>query len=214
MTSTTIPTKHPQSFVPAAGTRSERPCDVVLTDGSRVVVRVYESRDRDALVAALDALSAESRRTRFLSAATKLAPGLVRHLVDVDQDAHVVLIAEHAGRIVGDARYVRARSEPGAAEMAFFVADDFQRRGLGRAMVLTATALARVDGIETLTFTVAADNMASRALLAQLGVGFRWDDGVLAGRVTTAEVARPAGACPTALHAQLLAQRSDRRVAA
>lgn len=168
MTSTTIPTKLPEPFAPATGTRSERACDVVLTDGSRVVVRVYESRDRDALVTALDALSPESRRARFLSAATKLAPGLVRHLVEVDLHAHVVLVAEHAGRIVGDARYVRARTEPGVAEMAFFVADDLHRRGLGRAMVLTATA----------------------------------------------EVARPAGPCPTALHAQLVAQRSDRSVAA
>lgn len=165
-----------------------------LHDGTGVALRALEPSDRDGLAAALDALSPESRRMRFLGPVPHVGPALLRHLTEVDQHDHVVIVAEHAGQIVGDVRYVRLRTEPRTAEMAFFVGDAFQRRGLGRLLVLTAAALARADGIDTLTFTVAADNLASRALLAQLGVRFAWSDGVLEGRLATSEAARPVGA--------------------
>ena len=58
----------------------------------------------------------------------------------------VTLIARHGGRVVAVAGFDGLR-EPRAAEVAFAVADDFQRRGAGTRMLEQLAAIAADRGI-------------------------------------------------------------------
>jgi GNAT superfamily N-acetyltransferase len=107
---------------------------------------------------------------------------LVRQLVDVDQVGHVAWAARLDDRIVGEARYVRLRDDPTAAEVALAVAEDVRRVGLGRLLVESLAVLARADGITRFTSTVSDENHASTELLRQLGSAFHFDGGALEGR--------------------------------
>src|SRR4051812_42021184 len=103
---------------------------LTLRDGVRVRVRPIRPDDRDALVAAFDRLSPESRYRRFFGPIHELSPQVLDHLTRVDHADHEALVAlDEDGAIVAVARYVR--TGPDESEPAVVVADDWQRRGLG-----------------------------------------------------------------------------------
>lgn len=74
-----------------------------------------------------------------------------------------------SGRAIGIARFVRDADEPEAAEVAFAVVDDWQGRGVGRALVSELVALARDEGIERFRASVASGNEPALALLRGAG---------------------------------------------
>ena len=59
------------------------------------------------------------------------------YLVDVDHKDHEAIIAidPSSGEALGVARYIRSKDDAQVAEVAVTVADDWQRRGLGRALL-------------------------------------------------------------------------------
>jgi GNAT superfamily N-acetyltransferase len=108
-----------------------------LADGAEVVIRALQREDRAGLKAAMARLSDESRYLRFATAKPRLSERELDHLVDVDHHGHEALVAIDAatGEGVAVVRYVRLNGEPGAAEVAATVIDDWQGRGLGGAML-------------------------------------------------------------------------------
>jgi len=66
---------------------------------------------------------------------------------------------------VGIARLVRVGS---SAEIAFEVADEYQRRGIGAALTAELLADARGAGITEITAVVSTDNPAAVALLRRV----------------------------------------------
>ena len=60
--------------------------------------------------------------------------GPAREYAEADGDDRVALIGRHGDRVVAAAGYDRLR-EPGAAEVAFAVADDFHGRGTATRML-------------------------------------------------------------------------------
>ena len=96
------------------------------------------------------------------------------YLTEIDHHDHEALIAfdRQTGDPVGVARYVRSPDDPARAEFAVTVVDDWQRRGVGTALLRRLSQRAREEGIETFTALLLAENHEMRGLLEKLG-GFR-----------------------------------------
>jgi RimJ/RimL family protein N-acetyltransferase len=145
-----------------------------LSDGTKVRIRPVEPADKPRLEAALERLSAESIRRRFLAAKPSLSAAELRYLTEVDGSQHIALVAvldDDPELIAGVARCVR--TEPGgeAAEFAIVVGDELQGRGLGTALATALAERARAAGIRRFEATTLADNAAVAHLMDGLGAG-------------------------------------------
>ncbi len=92
-------------------------------------------------------------------------------LVDYnDRFALVATTRKHDGkeRIVGVARYDRA-VDTDVAETAVAVIDEFQRRGLGSALLTILASVARDHGIKMFTLIVLPENQQMLGLLRKMG---------------------------------------------
>jgi nucleotide-binding universal stress UspA family protein/RimJ/RimL family protein N-acetyltransferase len=145
---------------------------VTLRDGARVRLRPITPADRDLLAASFERLSEQSRYRRFMTAKRKLSPSELDYLVDgVDHSDHeaIVAIDPLAGSLLGIARYVRSKDDAETAEVAVTVADDWQRRGLGRSLLDRLTYRARQEGIRRFSALVLGENRPALGLFANLG---------------------------------------------
>jgi acetyltransferase len=119
-------------------------------------------------------LSPESRRHRFLTTIGELNDSMIRNLVDsVDGVTHVALVLtvlppDSQEGPVGVARLVQDPADPATADIAVTVADDWQGRGVGTALV-SALMQRRPAAVRRLRTAVEAGNRASLALLAGAG---------------------------------------------
>jgi len=147
-----------------------------LTDGSEVVVRPIGPDDASLLQAFVRRLSARSRRFRFFAALAELSPALLDRFVNVDPARDLALVAvsgrQDNAAIVAEARYALAPAD-GNAEFAVAVADDFQRRGLGRHLLKRLLATAWRRGVRRLFGEIKSDNRAMLAFATQLGFRLR-----------------------------------------
>ncbi len=139
-----------------------------ISAGRSVLLRAIEPGDADALRAFYADLSPESRRRRFLG----MARGLTGHQARCFAKEHgmVAVLCEpgpHDGAIVGHACMPLLAA--GVAEVAFAVADRYQGRGVGRALLRGVIVAARRLGIRRLVASMFADNAAIHRLL--LGAG-------------------------------------------
>ena len=147
------------------------PSTVELRAGQRAVVRPLVTEDRQRLLDAFDRLSEESRYRRFFAPVQELSADSLEYLVDIDHHDHeaVVAIDPASGDLVDVARYVRQAPGSDRAEAAVVVADDWQRQGLGRALLEPLARRARQEGIARFTALVQADNRRALELLAEIG---------------------------------------------
>ena len=155
----------------------------VLRDGRRIVIRALRPGDRDGLLAAVGRLAAPSLYRRFLGAKHGFTEQEVAFFSNVDFINHVALAAAmpEDGRetIVGGARYIVG--QPGQAEVAFTVIDDFQGLGIGTALMTHLAAIAHAAGIRELIAEVLSDNAPMLAVFKKSGfpVSTRRESGVL-----------------------------------
>src|SRR5205823_1274441 len=84
---------------------------------------------------------------------------LVRHFLEPDWQERGVLVGELDDRIVAVAEYMRLRDES-AAEAAFAVADEHQRRGIGTRLLEQLALRAAEAGIERFVAEVLPENRA------------------------------------------------------
>ena len=110
---------------------------LVLRDGSVATVRAAISSDAPAMRLFFHSLSADSRYSRFFTAGEP-SDALVERLSDSsDPSRNLTLIAERS--VDGEVRIVAAASctavSTEVAEAAFAVADQFQGKGLGTALL-------------------------------------------------------------------------------
>jgi RimJ/RimL family protein N-acetyltransferase len=131
-----------------------------LRDGHSVTVRAVKPEDRDELVAAVDRVSAHSFYLRFFSAKRALSEKQIDFFLNVDFTSHVALVAvvEEGARpvIAGGGRYVVV--QPGVAEVAFAVLDEYQGRGLGPILMRHLVTIARAAGIRRFVAEVLTQN--------------------------------------------------------
>jgi GNAT superfamily N-acetyltransferase len=144
---------------------------VDLSDGSRVEIRPLVPDDKAGLSAGFERLSELSRYRRFLSPTSRLTSQQLAYLTEVDHHDHEALVAiEPSSRDgLAIARYVRSQVNPREAEAAVAVADDWQRRGLGTALLRHLAARALDEGITCFTGLVLKENEAVRHLLETVG---------------------------------------------
>ena len=157
---------HPPRLRPAAGGTP-----TLLRDGSTVLIRQVRRTDAPLLADGFARLSARSRQLRFLGPKKTLSAAELRYLTDVDHYDHEAIgaLSPAEGRGVGVARYIRDPDDPGAAEIAVTIADDWQGRGLGTELLVRLSDQARQAGIGRFTATVSADNVAMTRLLWKMG---------------------------------------------
>jgi len=144
---------------------------VSLRDGSRVILRSIVREDKVLLAESFERLSDESRYRRFFTTKPGLSSAELDYLVDVDHRDHEAIVAvdPSTGEALGVARYVRSRDDGEVAEVAVTVVDDWQGRGLGRALLDRLTYRARREGVRYFSALVQNDNWASLGLAAGAG---------------------------------------------
>jgi acetyl coenzyme A synthetase (ADP forming)-like protein len=141
----------------AGGTPAAWAADVVSADGRTVRLRPIRPDDDDRVLRLYERLSPESMYLRFFSPVPAPMARQTERLSQVDQDQHVVIVAEHGDELVAIAPY--DRDAPGdAAEVAFAVDDAHQGRGLGTLLLEHLAAIGRSEAIRLFTATTLPQN--------------------------------------------------------
>jgi GNAT superfamily N-acetyltransferase len=130
-------------------------------DGTRVDIRALRPDDRAAILAAVDHTSERSLYRRFFAARRGFTEQEIAFFLNVDFASHVALVAvvrhdDGGEEIAGGGRYIVL--QPGRAEAAFTVVDQFQGRGLGTVLLRHLAAIARDAGIYEFVAEVLPDN--------------------------------------------------------
>src|SRR6185312_10746477 len=96
----------------------------------------------------------------------------IAFFVNVDFVTHVALVAavQESTRpsIVGGGRYVVV--QPGQAEVAFVVVDEYQGQGIGSTLLRHLAAIARETGLHRLTAEVLPENTAMLKVFERSGL--------------------------------------------
>ncbi|MFB6268181.1 MAG: N-acetyltransferase family protein [Halodesulfurarchaeum sp.] len=144
-------------------TRSRPPR--VITDGNGRAIRIeaFEG-DIDELAAMYDDFDA-SQRAQGLP---PFGQSAIQEWLDslVGPDCHN-LVARHDGCVVGHAALVP--DEETRHELAIFVHQDYQRAGIGEALLTTTLAQGRTHGVERVWLVVERRNRAAINLYEKLG---------------------------------------------
>jgi len=130
-------------------------------DGRKLEIRALRPQDKDDMRAAVDRASAQSLYRRFFGAKRSFSDKEVAFFVNVDFAKHVAVVAvvaegDHAA-IVAGGRYIV--QQPGTAEIAFVVIDDYQKQGIGAALLRHLAILARDAGLKEFTAEVLPENI-------------------------------------------------------
>ena len=144
---------------------------VRLNNGIEVLVRPIRPDDKALLSDGLDHLSEQSAYQRFLVPKRKLTAAELRYLTEVDFRDHVAFVAvrpEEPDALVGVGRWIRLSHDPEVAEIAFVVADDLQRQGLGTAIAKALADAARERGVRRFVATMLPHNLAAHQLFARV----------------------------------------------
>ncbi len=134
--------------------------------GPAVLARPLRHGDVRTVLAVFERLSERSRRARFNGPKPCLTRSDLRQLALADRTRHALV-----GHVEGDPRPVaiaRLVRDGRSAEIAFAVADEYQRRGIGSALTAELIADARAAGITEVTAVVSSDNSAAIALLRRV----------------------------------------------
>ena len=144
--------------------------DVLLRDGSTLRLQTSTPVDFEDIKAFYGGLSPESRYLRFHGfGRTDTVARADAEATGVDR---LALIGRHDGRVVAVAGYEGLR-EPGVAEVAFAVADDDQRRGIGMRMLEQLAAIAADRGIHRFDAEVADSNGLMLGVFEHAGFAVR-----------------------------------------
>lgn len=182
----------------AAADRSDLPgrypasweVDGLLIDGGPVHVRPLRPGDDEALMAFHRGLSDQTVYYRYFGAHPELSAPEAAHLVDIDYQDRMAFAAFSGGGLVGVGRYDR---EPdGTAEVAFVVADSYQRRGVGTLLLEALVGYGAQHRIATFTAEVLPDNPAMLRVFLESGLAVTTATGDEAIEVTIELAETPA----------------------
>ena len=143
--------------------------EVLLRNGTRLVVRPIRPADADALVALHARLSADTIYRRYFGLRPHLSPADVDRFTRVDGRARFALVAVQESDLVAVARY---EGRPGecSAELAVVVDDALHHQGVGRLLLERLADVAHEAGLDALAADVLAGNAAMLGLLRTLGL--------------------------------------------
>lgn len=140
--------------------------------GQSISIRPMRPEDLDIETEFVDGWSAETRYNRLFSASRRTTPERLRQITRIDYTRDMALIAtlmlEDREVQIGVARYVR-REDGRTCEFALAVADAWQHRGIGRALMLNLIDYAAAAGIETMVGDVLASNAPMLHFMRAIG---------------------------------------------
>lgn len=149
-----------------------------LSGGGHVLIRPISKQDASAERAFIEGLSANTQRMRFMAHVKHPSDKFITALTHVDGISQVALVAVlkegAAEKIVGVSRY-HLDAAKNRCECALVIADDWQHKGLGTALMKHLIELARTNQISTLESVEFAENTDMRALMHKLGFHMRSD---------------------------------------
>jgi ribosomal protein S18 acetylase RimI-like enzyme len=132
----------------------------LLRHGQQVEIRALRPDDRASLLAAVSRTSSQSLYRRFFAVKRGFTEQEIVFFSNVDFVSHVALVAvmEDGGQplIVGGSRYIVV--QPGQAEVAFVVVDQYQGQGIGAKLLHHLAVIARAAGLKELVAEVLPDN--------------------------------------------------------
>lgn len=148
-----------------------------LSDGSSLLIRPIGVKDAEADRAFIEGLSAQSKRFRFLGQIASPSDAFIKQLTNIDyvNDVALVAVIQEAGKekIIGVSQYAVDRA--GHCECAVVVADEWQHKGLGTALMRHLIAVARDSGLLLMESTDLAENSEMRELARDLAFHCRPD---------------------------------------
>jgi ribosomal protein S18 acetylase RimI-like enzyme len=142
-----------------------------LRDGRELEIRALRPEDQADMLEAVGRTGTQSLQRRFFATKRGFSDREIAFFMNIDFVNHVALIAlvtEDGRRVIaGGGRYIVV--QPGRAEVAFLVVDDYQGQGIGSALTRHLIDLARRSGIEALVADVLPENTAMLGLFRRLG---------------------------------------------
>jgi RimJ/RimL family protein N-acetyltransferase len=145
---------------------------VTLRDGRSVLLRPIDRKDSERIIDLHESLSFDSQYFRFFGPKPKLSKAEADYLASVDHSKRFAIAAEvkegRRKRLVGVGRF--DINDPGLAEAAIVVRDDYQGVGLGSALLERMREIGRGAGLEAFTAEVLAENTKMLDLLRSNGL--------------------------------------------
>ena len=157
---------------------------IELNDGTTMRVRPIQDSDAERLLRFHETLSLESTRLRFFTPHPVLTSEELKHFTQLDHDDRQAFVVLDGDEIIAVARYDRIVGTDDA-EIAFVVADQWQRKGIATALFPLLTAHALANRATCLVAETLAENRGMRMVFIQTGTAQRptWDHGVAQTRM-------------------------------
>ncbi len=146
--------------------------DLTLRDGTVLHTRPIRPEDAELERAFVAGLSEETRLFRFFYRLHELTPAMLARFTQIDYDRELALVAVHdvggAVAFVGVARYI-TNPDQESAEFAVVVADEWQGRGVARALMERLLDVAKRRGLKRIEGSVLRNNVNMLRFTAALG---------------------------------------------
>ncbi|MEV4464417.1 GNAT family N-acetyltransferase [Micromonospora echinofusca] len=142
----------------AVARRAAEQVTLVLPDGAEAAVRPATVDDLPGVVELHEGCSARSRHRRYLGGAAAPSPARLRRLLEPARGVTLLATAGDAGATGSVVAMANLLAEGDEAEAALLVRDDWQRRGLGSALLRRLVRHAEHAGHAALVLHVHAEN--------------------------------------------------------
>jgi GNAT superfamily N-acetyltransferase len=151
----------------------------ILRDGRSITIRALKPEDRSAMLSAVGRVSAQSLYRLFFGPKRGFTDKETDFFVNVDFVNHVALgaVIDEEGKdtIIGAGRYIV--TQPGKAELAFAIIDEYQGQGIGAALLRHLVRSARESGLQKLDGEVLQGNVPMLTLFRKCGFGAKKSSG-------------------------------------
>jgi GNAT superfamily N-acetyltransferase len=144
----------------------------LMRNGSPMEIRSLRQADQAQLLAAVERTSKESLYRRFFGPKRAFTDKEIEYFTNIDFVNHVALVAviDRPGgwSIVGGGRYILV--QPGTAELAFAVVDQYQGQSIGVALLRHLIVIARAAGLKQFIADVLPSNAPMLKLFSKCGL--------------------------------------------
>ena len=165
-----------------------------LPDGRTIAIRPIRPEDAEIEQEFVRNLSPESKYFRFMDTVRELTPAMLARFTQIDygrEMAFIAVVREEGGeREIGVCRYV-TNPDAETCEFALVVADEWQRRGLGRRLMDALIDVARARGLKQMIGHVLAQNTPMLIFVELLGFELSADPEDPSTRRVTLTLQRP-----------------------
>ncbi|HVJ13053.1 MAG TPA: GNAT family N-acetyltransferase, partial [Burkholderiales bacterium] len=150
--------------------------EIRLRDGRTLRVRPIRPEDAGREQRFFERLSERSRYQRFMNYLKELPPQMLARFTQLDYDRELALIALSQDELAAVGRYA-PNPDGRSAEFALTVADEWQGKGIGQALLERLVGAARAAGYEALVGNILEANREMLELAAHLGFAESARDG-------------------------------------